>query len=178
MRKRSFKIAVFVLALAGFFGSVILIGRWARDQLRDRDRYRLAFGDIDVAPPPGMTRDAFLDEVQYSGSMADAMSLVGPGVAERIAQAFRRHPWVAEVTSVTIRPRSIKVELTYRRPVLAVRTGNGLRAVDGEGVLLPRDANTSGLPIFSGTPSPAGPPGTRWGDEAVEAKARELGIRH
>src|SRR5262245_14986102 len=110
MRKRIFKIAVFVLILAGFYGSVILIGGWARDQLRDRDRYKLAFTDIEVDPPPGMTRETFLDEVQYLGSMADAMSLVGPKVPERLAQAFRRHPWVADVEHVLMRPRSIAVK--------------------------------------------------------------------
>ncbi|MBM4070693.1 MAG: hypothetical protein FJ271_17325 [Planctomycetes bacterium] len=176
MRKRSFKIAVFLLALAGFFGSVILIGRWARDQLRDRARYRLAFTGIEVDPPPGMTRDAFLEEVQYWGSMADAMSLVGPNVSERITQAFRRHPWVADVTSVTIRPRQIKVQLTYRRPVLAVRVGDSLRAVDGEGVVLPKEADTAGLPVYADKAvPPAGPPGSRWGDAGVEAMARVLG---
>lgn len=161
--------------MAGFFAAVILVGGWARNQLRDRDRYRLAFAGIEVEPPPGMSRETFLDEVQYLGSMADAMSLVGPDVPNRLAQAFRRHPWVAEVKHVIVRPRRTIVELTFRKPVLAVPVGNGLRAVDGEGVLLPKEASTAGLPVFAGkVPPPAGPPGNRWGDAAVEVKARSL----
>ncbi len=51
MRKRIFKIAGFLLALTGFFAGVILFGQWARGWIRDRDRYQVAFADIDVVPP-------------------------------------------------------------------------------------------------------------------------------
>jgi hypothetical protein len=176
MRKRIFKIAVFLLALTGFFAGVIVLGQWARDWIRDRDRYRMAFVDIDVDPPPGLTRSAFLEQVQYGAMLPDSLSLVDDGLADRLAKAFHTHPWVAKVADVKVtQQRQIKVRLIYRKPVLAVQHDNVLRAVDGEGVLLPKDAATAGLPMFAGTPSrPAGPAGTRWGDAAVETRARAL----
>lgn len=176
MGKWIFKVAVFCLALAGFVGGLILLGQWARNDLRERDRYRTAFADIDVDPPPGMDRPAFLDEAQYFGSMPNAVSLLDSDLAEQLATAFGQHPWVAKVAEVrVILPQTIKVRLIYRKPVLAVPVGDILRAVDGEGVLLPRRAATDGLPRFTGKAlPPAGPDGSRWGDPGVETQARSL----
>jgi hypothetical protein len=50
--------------------------------------------------------------------------------------------------------------------------------VDAHGILLPKSAPTTALPVFPGTAAPpAGPVGTRWGDAAVEAAARAAGRR-
>lgn len=181
MRRRLFKIAVFFLALAGFFAGLILLGQWALDQVRSRDRYYLAFLDIDVDPPPGMERLAFLDEVQYepgaiTASLPDRLNLLDDDLKDRLARTFAKHPWVAEVEEVRlVPPRDVQVRLIYRKPVLAVPMGKIMRAVDGEGILLPPQADTRGLPVFSGkASSPAGPAGTPWGDPAVEKRARDL----
>jgi hypothetical protein len=80
---------------------------------------------------------------------------------------------VAEVTVAS--PRQVHVRLVFRTPVLAVPLGTTLRAVDAGGVLLPAQAATEGLPVFQGRANPpVGPAGSRWGDPAVEARARSL----
>jgi hypothetical protein len=159
------------LVLVGF----ILLGRLALESLRPRDRHTVAFGDIDCAPPPGQARADFLDEVQYFGSLPGRLQLLDKGLPERLARGFARHPWVEKVQRVEVVPPGVvRVQLVYRAPVLAVPLAGGLRAVDEHGVLLPSSAPTAGLRVFPGSAlPPVGPVGTRWGDAAVEAAARE-----
>jgi len=104
------------------------------------------------------------------------LNLLEEDLGRRLAIGFSRHPWVEKVEEVELLPtREVKLHLVIRRPVLAVRLGKELRAVDGRGVLLPADAATEGLPIYQGKPRPpAGPAGTRWGDSALEAQAKSL----
>jgi hypothetical protein len=164
--------ALLVLAL------VCVLGKLAWDSLSHLDRYQIPFSQIDCASPPGLEKSAFLDEVQYLSGLPGRLNLLEEGLAARLAEAFRKHPWVEKVESAEIQPsQRIVVRLTFRRPVLAVSaSGMGLRTVDRHGVLLPSTAPTDGLPIYSGSAAPpAGPSGTRWGDAGVEAAARAAG---
>jgi hypothetical protein len=175
------------------------VGKLARDHLRNRDRYSLHFADIDCTPPPGMSREDFLDEVRYLSGMAEPLRLLDADVTARLADAFARHPWVERVERVEIvPPGKVQVRLTHRTPVLAVllpRTANAPddgyariesrsvmgrnalaagRVVDGQGILLPtRTPIARELPVLyrCKTP-PAGRAGTPWGDPMVEAAAR------
>jgi hypothetical protein len=158
------------LLVAGVF----LLGKIARDHLRGLDRYTIAFAEIDCTPPAGQTRADFLDEVQYLTDLPDQLRLLDDDLPARLAEAFARHPWVEKVERVEIiPPRQVRVRLSYRTPVLAVKVAGQTRAVDVHGILLPATAVTRGLPVFPGqAPPPAGPAGTRWGDAAVEAAAR------
>jgi hypothetical protein len=176
MRRWIFKSLVLVLVLAAFLGGLILLGQLALEHIRNRQRYTLAFADIACEPPPGMTRAAFLDEVQYLSDLPGQLNLLEDALGRRLAIGFARHPWVQKVEEVELLPtREVRLHLVHRRPVLAVRQGKDLRAVDGQGVLLPPNAVTQGLPVFQGQPRPpAGPAGTRWEDSAVEAQARAL----
>ncbi len=123
---------------------------------------------------PGLDSDEFLSEVQYLAGWPDRLCLLDEDLSSRIAGAFARHPWVEQVENVTLRPdRSVRVRLRFRTPILAVRYGGQLRAVDVQGILLPVTAPTSSLPIYEGVAStPGGPAGTPWGDPAVMAAAR------
>jgi hypothetical protein len=162
-----------LLAAAGLLLGIALIGRFLRDKLRDQDRYSLPFAEIDCEPPPGMGRAEFLEEVQFRGNQPERLRLLDEDLTERLAAAFALHGWVEKVGVVKVMPRGIHVELVYRTPVLAVRYGGKLRAVDGLGVLLPKSANTNGLPIYSGNPpAPINGEGHPWGDAGVEAAAR------
>jgi hypothetical protein len=163
-----------VLGVGLVLAGVILLGRLALAHLRPLDRYAVAFADIDCVPPPGQSRSEFLDEVQYLGSMPARLRLLDEDLCPRLAECFGRHPWVEKMDHVEITPPgAVRVRLVYRTPVLAVRSGGVVRAVDARGVLLPRSAPTEGLPVFPGSPQPpAGPAGTPWGDPAVEAAAR------
>lgn len=169
-------------ALAVFLGGLLWLGRLALDRVRGLDRYTVAFADIDCPAPPGQKRAGFLEEVQYLAGMPDRLRLLEDGLAERLAAAFGRHPWVETVGRVeVVPPRQVRVELAFRTPVLVVAVsqaaGGALvpgRVVDRQGVLLPRSAPVArGLPVLRGNfPAPAGPPGTPWGDPAVTAAAR------
>jgi len=176
MRRWIFKSVVLILVLAVFLGGLIIVGQAALEHIRQRDRYAVAFADIDCEPPPGLTRAAFLDEVQYIADLPGTLNLLEEDLGRRLAIGFARHPWVEKVEEVELLPtREVKLHLVIRQPVLAVRLGKELRAVDGRGVLLPTNAATDGLPVYQGKARPpAGPAGTRWGDSALEAEARSL----
>ena len=158
------------LVLAG----LLLAGWFTREAIRHQERFTLDFLDIACDPPPGLNRTTFLSEVQYHGNLPARLELLDDALSRRLAEAFLRHPWVEEVEQVRIIPPGrIEARLHYRRPVLAVPVADHRRAVDRHGVLLPPSAPTEGLPVFAGLArTPAGPAGTRWGDEAVEEAAR------
>jgi hypothetical protein len=174
MRKWTIKSLALLLAVGVFLAAVIVLGRLALENLRAQDRYTLPFGDITCTPPPGLSREDFLDEVQYLASFGPRLHLLDRDLAQQLAQAFARHPWVAQVEQVeVVPPGQVRVRLRYRRPVLAVAAGGQVRVVDEQGILLPRAASSTGLPLFPGkAPPPAGPAGSRWGDPAVETAAQ------
>jgi hypothetical protein len=164
-----------LIGLSLFLFGLLRLGKWALGQIRGQDRYTIAFADIDCTPPPDQKRGDFLDEVQYLAEMPSRVRILDEDLAKRLARAFARHPRVASVARVELTPPGrIRIQLLYRTPVLAVLVAGKLRAVDGQGILLPRETPTKGLPVFAGQGAPPrGPPGTPWGDPAVEAAARE-----
>ena len=134
-----------------------------------------AFADIECTTPVGMERQKFLEEVRYyAPRLPERIHLLDEHLAEQLREGFAKHPWVEKVERVEIvPPHRVLVQLVYRTPVLAVRPGAQVRAVDRRGILLPTGAITDGLPLFQGTAKPpAGPAGTPWGDPAVEEAAR------
>ncbi len=181
MRRWIFKGLLLLTVVAAFLGGIVALGHWSRGQIRQRERYLVPFTRIECTPPAGMDRGAFLKEVREADGpesrVADNISILDDDVRERLTAAFQRHPWVARVLAVeVVPPKQVRVTLAYRHPVLAVKIGNTLRAVDAEGVLLPDTAGTDGLPVYSGTPAPPkGRAGMPWGDVGVEKVARALG---
>jgi len=152
---------------------LIALGKAARDQLRQHERYTLTFDDIDCPAPPGMERGEFLSEVQYLARLPDRLPALDEDSPARLADAFAHHPWVEKVEEVRIIPPDrVRVRLAFRVPVLAVPQPGGPRAVDAHGILLPSSAPTEGLPVFRGSAAPpAGVAGEPWGDPAVTAAA-------
>ena len=133
--------------------------------------------DVDCNDVPrAWSGPEFLDQVQYDSPLATHFNVLDDDLSAQVKLVFARHPWVEKVDGVKLTPpRSIAVSLTFRVPVLAVRWDEELRAVDGAGVLLPKNAPTRGLPVYEGVPRPPrGPPGTRWGDADLESEARRL----
>lgn len=164
-------LAAAALVLAG----LLLAGRLARGRVAELDRYTILFRDIECIPaPPSLDRAAFLSEVQYLAAMPDQVRLLEDALVPRLTEAFLQHPWVERVERIHRSPQYVRVWLSYRIPVLAVRVEGQVRAVDAHGTLLPAETSVAGLPVFSGTAKPpAGPAGTRWGDPAVEAAAAQ-----
>jgi hypothetical protein len=171
-----------VVALA--LGSVFALGHLSRNHLREHDRYRIAFRDIDCSAPDGMTREEFLDEVQYLASWPDDLRLLEDGLAARLGSAFASHPWVEEVRRVEITSnKHVRVELAIRTPVLTVPTrdkGEGpqsavrYRRIDAHGVLLPRsDADTAPKPpLLAEVVCPSNRAGMAWDDARVQTAVR------
>jgi hypothetical protein len=163
------------------------LGQYARDQIRDRERFQVAFADIDCQPPPGVDRGDFLDEVLYEARCPERFSILEDGLADKLKQYFAKHPWVAQVDKVELRPpHAVRVDVTYRQAVLAIIvppqyagsnfTGDKklpVRGVDQKGVLLPKKAPiVAGLPVLDKAPPPSGPAGKPWGNAQVEAAAQ------
>jgi hypothetical protein len=201
MRKSLLQALLPPLIAALFLGVLIVLGKAARDALRGSERTSIAFADIDCPPPPGQERADFLGEVQYLGGLPDRVNVLDDGLAERLAEAFAKHPWVEKVERVEVKPpKQVRVQVVYRTPVLAVkiagnakppgglrlieaRSGMGSnmlvfgRTVDGNGLLLPVRATVPGIALLlNDVTPPTGTAGTPWGDPTVEAAARTAGV--
>ena len=158
--------------------AVFLVGWLASQALRGQDRYRVAFTDIECTPPPHLTREAFLDEVQYFAGLPDAVCVLDDGLPARLSAAFAKHPWVEQVQAVeVVAPRRVRVRLAYRAAALRVRVGQAERPVDANGVRLPAAALDAALPLLDGdVRPPAGQEGQPWGDDRVQAAARTAAL--
>lgn len=165
-----------LMAGAGLLTGVVYSGRFLGDRLREQGTLAVAFADIECAPPDGMTRQEFLQEAQYLAELPDRLELVESETPGRIARALALHPWVAKVKQVKLAPQGkVTAELMYREPVVAA--GRPPRAVDGNGVLLPRGANVKGLPTVStAVAPPGGRAGQRWSDVRVRAAAQVVAL--
>jgi hypothetical protein len=168
-----------VLPLAGgasLLAGLLYLAERARQDLHDRGSHTLTFGDVECTPPPGLTRQEFLEEVQYLAGLPDRLDLLADDTTARLEQGLAAHPWVERVVRVERLPGGrVRAELEHRVPVLWVaRPG---RAVDGRGVLLPVSASQQGLPVLNGeVKPPRGRPGQRWGDREVSAAARVVAL--
>ncbi|MSQ96747.1 MAG: hypothetical protein EXR98_19635 [Gemmataceae bacterium] len=168
------KIALLLVLVVLLLGGVIWAGRWGLEQLRGKDRYEIKFAAIECNPPLGLTKPEFLDEVWYVSKLPKQLNLLEEKLPQHLREGFALHPWVEKVDDVEINPpKQIVVKLTHRKPVLAVKTDGVLRAVDGFGVLLPKNAATQNLPIYDGEAKAPQGDGKRWGDPNVEAAARK-----
>ncbi|MGF1578835.1 MAG: hypothetical protein ACFCD0_05685 [Gemmataceae bacterium] len=170
-------VVLLVFGIVFVLGSILYLGRVTQQDLRDHERYLGEFSSIECQPPGGMKRIDFLDEVQYYSQFPNDLSLLDENTPGLIAEAFAKHPWVEKVDKVEIsQSQTVRVRLSYRKPVLAVRWRGRLLAVDRHGILLPRNALTHGLPLYSGNPTPPqGPAGTDWGDPEITQAAKAVG---
>ncbi len=146
--------------------------------LSGRDEYRVTADQIVINEPPHWVSRKVVQEAMKRSGLADSLSVLDSDSAEQIAQAFRDHPWISKVVSVSKSyPAKIEVELEYRRPVAMVRLKQGLYPVDANGVLLPSAdfpiSEAERYPVIANiTSTPEGPEGTRWGDVCVTGGAR------
>jgi hypothetical protein len=146
----------------------------AAEDLRAASRHPVRIAAIDCNPPPGLDRSEFLRETQYEAELPDQLDRFDPELMPRLQAAFLRHAWVEAVERIEIRGEgSVHVQLRHRTPVLTIRLGKRARAIDGHGVLLPRAADLSGLPLYRGTVERApGPTGTPFDDSSLLAAAK------
>jgi hypothetical protein len=170
-------VAVLVVAI-GLFAGLLALESCARARIVDNQRYQVDFADIECVPPPGMTREEFLDEVQYYDRSAPPhFSLVEPNLEAKLIASFRRHPWVNEAAVELKRPNMVRVVLTLRQPVLAVAVPKSrtLRALDSTGMVLPKKVPVPGdIVVLEKAPPTKNPEGQKWGDPLVEYAAQTM----
>lgn len=172
------KIVLTLAAAAGVVAAAVWSGTRAGQEVATHPRYAVRFADIRCDAPPGRTRDTFLSEVRYLANAPETIPAVDPGLPDRLADMFARHPWVEVVDGVDVTPdREIRVRLRFRVPVLVVRVSAGTpteRMVDAGGVLLPPAPVPDGLAVLVNVlPPPAEDAGQVWDDPAVK-RAAEL----
>lgn len=172
-------LAILIVSVLMFSG-LYALKKGTREHLRDTERVRVAFADIECAAPQGQARTDFLAEVQYLAGLPESMSLVEDGVLPRLSEGFAKHPWVKKVERVQIVAlRGIRVDLMFRTPVLRVTRNVAPKPihylVDAEGVLLSaQPVGYDDLPGFedAALPAPATPAGSRWSDRTLDRIVR------
>lgn len=172
MRRQVVTLVAWLIVIAAALGGLIALGRWARDELRADERFRVNFEDIDCESPPGLKRAEFLGQVQYNARLPNRVSFAEGGPIDVLRDAFLKHPWVTEVNEIEPRPPGrLRVRLTFRTPALAVPWDGGIRVVDDQGILLPETTPAKGLRIFTGMPAPPGESWKAWPDADVVKQA-------
>lgn len=166
--------ALIVLTVAIFFGAWYAVWRAVGPDVLASQPYWLDQRNVEITPPPPWIHRSIRAEVFRDGSLDGPLSIMDDHLAQRIADAFSLHPWVAEVRGVTkYFPARVKVDLEYRRPVCMVQLQGRLLAVDVQGVVLPSESpdfsptETRRYPRLVGVDTVPVGPGARWGDARV-----------
>ena len=108
------RVTLALAAVCVVVGGLAAVGNLARDSLGPADRYKVDFAAIDCPAPPGQSREDFLGEVQYTGAFGDGLSMLDPALPDKLRAAFAKHPAVADVKRIAVRPpKQITVELTF-----------------------------------------------------------------
>ncbi|MGE0433748.1 MAG: hypothetical protein AB7K09_09065 [Planctomycetota bacterium] len=110
------------------------------------------------------------------------VSLLRPGLAQLVHDAFDASPWVREVHAVRVQyPRTLHVSFTLARPRLAALCDRGFLLLDGETRVLPlafasgttfKEFNagmTPPLRTLVGCPPPPAEAGGKWADAPIVA---------
>lgn len=133
-----------ILALAVMLLVIVVGGSyWGWQLLQQRglndNQYRVDADDIFITTESEWVESQNLKaEVMRDASLDEPVSILDDNLAERVALAFKAHPWVREVRRVEkFHPARVEVTVVYRDPVAVVAVGERLLPVDQEGVLLP-----------------------------------------
>jgi len=146
--------------------------------LSTRPEYHASAAQFRVTEPPAWVPETLVAQALERARIPQDVSLLDEDLVEKIAAAFRAHPWVEEVVGVRKGSSAgIEVELHYRKPVAMVRTAAGLFPVDAGGVLLPAADFSPGdvrrYPLIDNVRTiPRGGEGAAWGDPLVASAAR------
>lgn len=167
------------VVVGGLFAGLYYGGRWAGAEVAAKERYAVPVADLRVNAPPHTDPAKFLAEVRLLGNLPDAVQAVDPNLPTLLAEAFRKHPWVDDVTAVAVEPDGgVRVALKFRTPALTIRWNGTPRAVTGTGVLLPAGADSTGLPVLKNEQTVAtATDGQPWPEPDVR-RAAELVSRH
>ena len=175
-----FIVVLTLVAVAGLVWGVSRLGDEARRGIGVRERYSVRFAEIECIPPSGFDRSTFLSEVRYISNFPESFQSLDPNIVPKLTSAFTAHPWVEEVDNVVVEPNgAVRVKLKYRTAVLAVRTIDGTRILDGGGVLLPLGTDPTGLPeLITLVALPTTSAGHVWADVSVKRAVELVDTHH
>lgn len=148
------------------------------DKLLNEQRFQVDQNSFEINPPPAMVPEDILSRVWFAAKLPEQFTILEPGLAKKLGEAFEASPWVSRVKHLELQADSvIKVELEYRVPVALVKSSQGYFPIDRDGVLLPpADFSADDLLryplIVSPTSNPIGSAGTHWGDLSIWGAAR------
>ncbi len=148
-----------------------------------RGDYQLDYNDIELPPKPAWIRADIRTEALRDASLDPPLSLLDVSLPERLAMAFRLHPWISQVDGVQLTyPAHAHIKLQYRRPIAMTEVElidekgerkKGLLPIDAVGTLLP-PGDFAGHPdllqyprIVSNAGSPTAPAGTIWDNPII-----------
>ncbi len=150
--------------------------KWLPD-LDHRAEYRITADSVEVSRGSEFVPSDLVAQAFHKSDLPPELSLLETSTTQQIYEALQRHPWVEQVTAVRKHvPARVTAELEYRQPVAMVEVPRGVYPIDRHGTLLPpedfsvEDAR-SFLLITGVRSTPQGPPGTSWGDPAVDGAA-------
>lgn len=176
-----------LLPAAAVVGGLLFGLHWvsqqAGAQVATKERYAVKVADLRVNTPPHTDSAKFLTEVRLLGNLPESVQSVDPALVTQLSEAFRKHPWVEDVTAVAVEPGGgVRVELRFRTPVLMVRWNQvgivNTRAVTAAGVLLPAGVDTTSLPVLTTVRTvKEAADGQPWPEPDVK-RAAELVSRH
>ncbi|MDA0835388.1 MAG: hypothetical protein O2955_20650 [Planctomycetota bacterium] len=175
------------LAWLTLAATIIVSWPWIFSQtehLKSLPEYRLDADQIVILNRPEWVPVHIIDEVLADLQLPEETTILDEHLADDVALAFHRHPWVEEVVAVRKSyPNTIEAELIFRRPIALVRVAQGVYPIDVNGTLLPpgdfSPATIGNYLQIEGIVSiPGGRPGSNWGDLAVVGAARVAAVLH
>lgn len=169
-----------MLVLATLCITPVAIGLYYREvqKLGVQPERQLTPEKVIVLDRPDWVPAGIAEDVFKLAELEPETSVFSSGLAEKLATAFAKHPWIASVERVELRgPAEAIVTANFRKPVAMVRTERGAYPIDRDGVLLPPKDFTAidvhRFPVIVNPPIlPQGPAGTFWGDISIAGAAR------
>jgi len=139
------------------------------------ERFQVSPATLTFTSLPSWVTPKVQEQLAYIPDLPERFSILEPNLATRVAQAYERNPWVAEVKAVERHfPNRLTLGVRLRRPVAAVRYRGSYYLADGNADRLPLrfrswPQDDYRLPIVIGAATEPSRSGAVWQDEAVQA---------
>ena len=144
------------------------------------DEFRVYPGRLALAPVNWLDTESLIGDIRRtddSGLLRGNCSYFTPKLAERVAKAYTKSPWVERVTLVQRKfPNRLEIGLVVREPFAVVRWQAGEAIIDRQGVVLSPliyRVPSGGLKqpdiLLSGSPKIAARSGAVWRSKDVTA---------
>jgi len=178
--------ALFTPFLLGVILCVVIgIAYYGWQKMRPRvvlaEPFRFSAESVRITQRPDWVPDSLVSDVLSRVDFGQT-ALIDTEFLQKLAAAFKTHPWIESVDQVRASfPSRVTVDLTYREAICMVKYPNkeGFMPVDKHGVSLPPDYfKNSGVSldhyvkILGVESTPRGNYGEIWGDDVVEGAAR------